>query len=174
LLGSAAENLPLEEESVQLITASQSFHFFAIDEFYAEVDRILIKNGFIACFSYLAFPLLLNEKMTEKQINLDTLLKKTSRYPTWNDFNKKILSLVDKGYNDAKLPFNGFIRIDDIVEEGVWTWNDITGHVETLPSYQEFKVKNEAEAILFIKELSEAVKSLFNSCSEVDLSQISS
>ena len=39
---SPAETLPFSANSVQLVTASQSCHWFDLPAFYKEVDRILV------------------------------------------------------------------------------------------------------------------------------------
>ncbi|XP_053554796.1 uncharacterized protein LOC128645668 [Bombina bombina] len=45
---SSCENLPLEDESVDLIHGSRSVHFFDMDTFFQEAIRILKPNGCIA------------------------------------------------------------------------------------------------------------------------------
>ncbi|MEE6490445.1 hypothetical protein FKM82_015878 [Ascaphus truei] len=50
---SPAETLPVDDTSVDLITACAAVHWFNIDKFLKEVDRILKPHGCLALHSYL-------------------------------------------------------------------------------------------------------------------------
>lgn len=47
-----AEEMPLEAESVDLVTTGQSIHWYNTTKFYEEVNRILKKNGVLAVYGY--------------------------------------------------------------------------------------------------------------------------
>ncbi len=47
-----ADALPVEDGSIDLITVAQALHWFPLDEFYAEVRRVLKPGGLIAAISY--------------------------------------------------------------------------------------------------------------------------
>jgi Methylase involved in ubiquinone/menaquinone biosynthesis len=47
-----ADALPVEDDSIDLITVAQALHWFPLDEFYAEVRRVLKPGGLIAAISY--------------------------------------------------------------------------------------------------------------------------
>ncbi|XP_063851831.1 uncharacterized protein LOC135095077 [Scylla paramamosain] len=49
----SAEAMPFDAESVNLVTCSASVHWFNLDSFYQEVDRVLCPGGVLACYSYL-------------------------------------------------------------------------------------------------------------------------
>ena len=51
-LKSEGEILPLQDESVSLVTCAQSFHWLDQAKFYKEVDRVLIPGGCLALFGY--------------------------------------------------------------------------------------------------------------------------
>ena len=48
----AAESVPLPAESVDLITVAQALHWFDIDRFFEECERVLASNGLLAVWSY--------------------------------------------------------------------------------------------------------------------------
>lgn len=52
---SRAENLPVGSESTQLVIAGRAIHYFDIAAFYAEVDRVLVRNG-VLCYYSVDFP----------------------------------------------------------------------------------------------------------------------
>ncbi|WP_257161903.1 class I SAM-dependent methyltransferase [Corynebacterium cystitidis] len=47
-----ASHLPLEEKSINLVTAAQSAHWIDVDEFYAEARRVAAPGAVIALVSY--------------------------------------------------------------------------------------------------------------------------
>lgn len=49
----AADAMPFENESVNLVTCCASVHWFNTDAFYKEVDRVLSPGGVLACYGYL-------------------------------------------------------------------------------------------------------------------------
>ena len=53
----AAEQLPLPDASVQLLTVAQAAHWFDLPAFYRQVQRVLVPGGVIALISYGALQL---------------------------------------------------------------------------------------------------------------------
>lgn len=49
---SPAEQLPFENETVDLITTAQAVHWFDLSKFYPEVKRVLKTNGVLAIYGY--------------------------------------------------------------------------------------------------------------------------
>ncbi|KAF6039558.1 hypothetical protein EB796_002121 [Bugula neritina] len=49
---SVAEKLPVEDNSVTLIQVATALHWFDLEKFYRECDRVLVPGGVIAAFSY--------------------------------------------------------------------------------------------------------------------------
>jgi len=49
---SPSERIPLEDESVNLITVATAVHWFDIEKFFDESKRLLKRNGALAVFSY--------------------------------------------------------------------------------------------------------------------------
>ncbi len=48
----SAEQVPLKENSLNLITVAQAAHWFDRSRFYHEVDRLLVSNGVLALWCY--------------------------------------------------------------------------------------------------------------------------
>ncbi|MCG8413258.1 MAG: class I SAM-dependent methyltransferase [Pseudomonadales bacterium] len=47
-----AENLGLKSATLDLVTVAQALHWFNLDNFFTEVDRVLRTDGVFACWSY--------------------------------------------------------------------------------------------------------------------------
>jgi SAM-dependent methyltransferase len=47
-----AENSGFDSKSVDLVTVAQALHWFDLDSFYAEVERVLVPSGVIAVWTY--------------------------------------------------------------------------------------------------------------------------
>ena len=48
VLDGVAEDIPLEDRAVELVTVAQAFHWFRFDEALAEIRRVLVPGGFLA------------------------------------------------------------------------------------------------------------------------------
>lgn len=48
----AAESVPLPAASVDLVTVAQALHWFDIDRFFRECERVLVSGGLLAVWSY--------------------------------------------------------------------------------------------------------------------------
>ena len=94
-LRAAAEQLPVANQSAQLIAAAQAAHWFDLPRFYEEVRRVCVPHGILALVSY-------------GVMQLDEQLEpRFSRFyrdeigPYWPDERK----FVDSGYADLPFPF---------------------------------------------------------------------
>src|SRR6266852_2935036 len=47
-----AENSGIESDTIDLVMVAQALHWFALDEFYAEANRVLKPSGIIAASAY--------------------------------------------------------------------------------------------------------------------------
>lgn len=51
-LAAAAERLPLRSRSIGLVTVAQALHWFDIEVFFQEVQRVLVDDGIVAVWTY--------------------------------------------------------------------------------------------------------------------------
>ena len=90
-----AEDVGLNNNSVDLITIAQALHWFQFDKFYAEAKRVLKKNGIIAAWAY----------------NLPVITPEIDKIVY--DFHEDVLGefwlyenrLIDKKYSTIPFPF---------------------------------------------------------------------
>ena len=91
-----AENSGLDDHSVNLVTVAQALHWFDLDAFYREVNRVVIPGGLIAAWCYgpptLPTPALQSE--------LDHFYTEILG-PYWPPER----ALVESGYRDLAFPF---------------------------------------------------------------------
>lgn len=90
-----AEKSNLEENSIDLITVAQALHWFNLDEFTKEVDRILKPGGVLAVWTYGIFNI---------QPDIDAVVNHLYEQvlePYWPDERK----IVEGGYRDITFPF---------------------------------------------------------------------
>ncbi len=92
----AAEASGLEPISVDLITVAQAVHWFALERFYAEAERVLRPGGVIAVWGY--GRLILPERLDQILAHFcaDTI------GPYWPPER----ALVDEGYRSLAFPFD--------------------------------------------------------------------
>ena len=117
----AAEQIPLEDSAVDLITAAQAAHWFDRPAFYAEARRLAAPNAVIALISYGIM-----------QIDDGALNKRFASFyrdeigPFWPRERK----LVDSGYADIDFPF-AEIPYPDLSIERNWRIQDFLGYLST-------------------------------------------
>lgn len=91
-----AEQVPLPDHCLQLITVAQALHWFDRDRFYREVDRLLVRGGLLAAWSYGPF----YSKYPELNASIDWF-----RYELVGPFWPPERALVENGYRDITLPW---------------------------------------------------------------------
>ncbi len=90
-----AEQTNLARESVDLVTVSQALHWFDIERFFAEVDRVLKPGGVLAVWSY---------GIHSVTPEIDSLVDELYRF-TLNGYWTPERILVEQGYNGISFPY---------------------------------------------------------------------
>ena len=115
-----AEDLPVSDHSVSLVTAAQAAHWFDLPAFYGEVRRVAVERGILALVSY-GVPKLepaLDQRLADFYWN--------EIGPYWPAERK----LVDSGYATLDFPFDEFAApaLDIRLE---WSLSQLLGYVQT-------------------------------------------
>ncbi|HLK30578.1 MAG TPA: class I SAM-dependent methyltransferase [Puia sp.] len=129
---SAAENTFFADNSFDLITVAQAYHWFQFDSFFTEATRVGKNNCIVAVWGYSLF--ISEDEKLNCLINY-FYVDVVGKY--WDAERKH----VDEGYktvsfNFAKLPSKSF-SID--VE---WNFDDLIGYFNTWSSVQHFIKEN--------------------------------
>ncbi len=123
-----AESSTLENGTIDLITVSQALHWFQIDSFFHEAERVLKPNGILAIWSYN----LLSVTPDIDQIISHFYSKILGRY--WPQERK----LVESGYREISFPF---LEVTPPYFEMRAEWNlfELIGYISTWSAVKEFQ-----------------------------------
>jgi hypothetical protein len=143
----SAENSGLEDDSVDLITVAQAYHWINWDAFHKEANRVGKKNSIVAVWMY-----------NRMNINDPVLNEIYNRFyleitGPWWDAERKY---VDANYETVKFDFAdpGRKEFRSVVH---WTLDDFTGYLSSWSAVQKFKEKNGHSPIdLIMKDLRSA------------------
>ena len=115
-----AESSALAPGSAALVTVAQALHWFRLDEFHAEVRRVLMPNGVLAAWMYGLV-----------RIGPDVDDQVTRFYTqTVGAYWPAERALVDAGYASMGFPFTR-IRAPQFSMEADWTLEMFAGYVST-------------------------------------------
>jgi len=122
----AAENSGIESETIDMIMVAQALHWFDLDRFYAEAQRVLKPDGVLAASAY---NLLQIEPAIDEVVN-------RYYYEVVGSFWPPERKLVER-FADLPFPFR---RIDPPKFEMRASWNldHLVGYLRTWSSTQRF------------------------------------
>jgi phenylalanyl-tRNA synthetase beta subunit len=156
----AAETLPsIKSNSVQLLTAFESAHWFDLQKFFLESNRILVKNGIIAFIGYflpeIVDPLNPNdERVTE-------LVLEAYNDPLLAAHKNSKAAILEKRYRDLKFPLNyEFVHKDNILNTIKANAQQLIGYVESWSLYQGLVAKDERLAQNYIQQIQIKLKDI--------------
>ncbi|MEO8025117.1 MAG: class I SAM-dependent methyltransferase [Bryobacteraceae bacterium] len=115
-----AESTGLPDQSADLITIAQAFHWLDHPRVYAEARRVLRPGGILAAFGYARFV----AEEPVMTIARDLLWKPLERY--WPPERR----LVETGYRTIEFPFDE-LQAPDVAISLDWTLEDLLAYVST-------------------------------------------
>ncbi|XP_044286330.1 putative methyltransferase DDB_G0268948 [Varanus komodoensis] len=130
-----AEELPVEDHSVDLITAFTAAHWFDIPRFMKEVERVLKPAGCVALSTNTLDMRLHYKDCTEE---LTEVLKEVQEklFPYANEKVQFVVSDYKEIFDS--LPFRDKERILDIVDKIPFSVADLMGYIQSFSMYQTF------------------------------------
>ncbi|MBT8077361.1 MAG: class I SAM-dependent methyltransferase [Gammaproteobacteria bacterium] len=114
-----AEESGLADHSVDLITVAQALHWFDIDAFFAEAQRVLAAGGVLAVWSY--------ERCTVNP-EIDRIVDAV--FDAVEQFWPPERDIVESGYAGIELPFDP-LALPAICMEMRWTADEALGYFRT-------------------------------------------
>ena len=117
-----AEESGLDAASVNLVTVAQALHWFDLDRFYAEVQRVVVPGGVIAAWCYL-LPVI-------DEGQLDRLVADLFDATCLGDYWPSCRRHVDDGYQSLPFPFRELPSHRFTAEEN-WTLDSLVGYLHT-------------------------------------------
>lgn len=131
-----AEQIPLADNSLDLITVAQALHWFKLESFYVEVRRILKPDGLLAVWTY-----------NLMQINpvLDEIV-----WHLYNDvlgeywpFERK---LVEGGYKALEFPFRQ-LPVKDFTMQSDWSFAHLLGYLSTWSAVKRYREQHQLDPV---------------------------
>ena len=126
-----AEQTNFDDNTFDLVTVSQALHWFAFDEFYREVKRVIKPGGWLAVWSYSRLPI---------SPAIDSLIEK-HHFETLGEYWDKERKFVDDNYRSIPFPFHE-IAVPKFEIRYEWTLNHLEGYLNTWSALQKFIAKN--------------------------------
>ncbi|XP_077977811.1 putative methyltransferase DDB_G0268948 [Glandiceps talaboti] len=152
----SADSLPVDDGAVDLITAAQAAHWFDLQRFYQEVDRVLRPNGCLAVYGY-GLPQIMKEDGRSNQ-QFKTLLYNL-HYRTWKKYfcvDKRLI--LANHYQDIILPYKeDFLRVDNLSIRMEYTVEDFIGYLKTTSSYTKCLRDNPTGTDTILSSLQEEI-----------------
>jgi SAM-dependent methyltransferase len=142
----AAESSGLENHSVDLVTVAQALHWFDIDAFFAECQRVLKPGGVLAAWSYANCYI---ERASDGECN-ETVEK---IFAEVEDFWPPERKIVAGRYRSITLPFPE-ISADPFAMRASWQAGQMLGYMRTWSASQRYLRANGTDPTeLFADEL---------------------
>lgn len=134
-----AEASGLENQSVDLITVAQAFHWFRQEEFFREVKRVSKPEGLLAVWCYAVCTISPEVDAVVEELYSDIL------GPYWDEGRR----LVEEGYSKEKFPFEE-IAAPKATMGLSWSMADLIGYLGTWSSLQKYRKEKGSDPREFI------------------------
>lgn len=126
---SAAEKLDLKDNSVDLITCCQSFHWFNSELFLQEASRLLKKGGVLGLIAQ-EVPNIERKGASDELRGICKRFRDEFKMGKLNQFWKSEANRIENGYDDVILPFEYFVR-KSYTNSVPGTGSDVIGFLES-------------------------------------------
>lgn len=137
----SAEQTSFADKQFDLITVAQAIHWFDFDAFYKEVYRILKPDGVFAVLGYGLFT------VNGEAEKLLTHFYHDVTGPYW-DAERRYL---DENYTTIPFPFEE-LETKQFINEFLWTFEQLTGYLETWSAVQHYIKKNGTNPVDIIRD----------------------
>ena len=156
----SSENLPVPNESVDLVVSSMAVHWFDFSSFFRECQRVLKPNGCLLLSGYDVpsfYPKNCDKKMIaefteigKKELNrFSGELTFDERIDYVKDHYKRIVELINS---------NDKVREDNLIDETEMTFSNFLLYLSTWSSYQRFLKEHKENSGNILETLSSNVK----------------
>jgi SAM-dependent methyltransferase len=138
----AAEESPLPDASVGLVTVAQALHWFDRPRFWREVRRVLVEGGAVAVWSYLGFHV-----TPEVEAVIHRYYKEIVG-PYWPPGR----SIVEQGYGALEFPFVEETPPPPFLLEKRWDLAALLGYLRTWSASQLFQEAKGSDPVLLVRD----------------------
>ncbi|OLT61033.1 class I SAM-dependent methyltransferase [Moorena bouillonii] len=144
-----AEKVGLANKSIDLITVAEAVHWFNLEQFYQEVQRISKPGGIIAIWGYWYFHLLREEEHL-KQMLRDFLTT------VFDQFGAEEIKILIQKYQTIPFPF-AELKTPLFTMECQWNMEEFLGYLNSVSAVQKMiSVQSHEPMLEFSKRLVKA------------------
>jgi SAM-dependent methyltransferase len=133
-----AEASELAAVSFDLVTVGQALHWFDLDAFFAEADRVLRPGGVLAAWTYALMTV--DPAVDARVVEFGDGPEGLAGY--WPPERK----LVDEGYASIDFPFES-IEVPAIAMEAVWSLDRFVGYLGTWSAMKAYREQTNHDPI---------------------------
>lgn len=132
----SAENSGIESSTVDIVTVAQALHWFDLERFYTETQRVLKPGGVLAAWTYSLFHITPEIDLVIHYLYEDIL----SEY--WPPERR----MVEQAYRNLSFPFEE-IATPGFCMETAWDLDLVLGYLHTWSAVQYYIRKNHADPV---------------------------
>ena len=136
-----AERTSIEADSIDLVTVAQAFHWLDVESFYAEVNRVLRRDGALAVWCY---------NLLEISPAIDAIIENFYSQ-TVGAFWSPERQLVEEGYRSLPFPFHE-MDAPRFYMRATWSLPDLLGYLRTWSATQNYIRAHEHDPVIDIEE----------------------
>jgi SAM-dependent methyltransferase len=131
----SAEDSGLDAKSIDLITVAQAMHWFDIEKFFVEADRVLKPGGILAVWCY-------------RNCEMDPQCMETINniFAEVEDYWAPERDIVESGYAGIEFPFTPLLP-DPFEMRLSWTAADMLGYMRTWSAAQRYMREHGADPV---------------------------
>jgi SAM-dependent methyltransferase len=138
-----AEKAEIKSSTVDLITVAQALHWFNFEKFYAEVRRVLKKDGLLAVWTY---------DLIKVSPEIDEITKRFDRVILKNYWPPE-RKLFYERYSTIPFPFE-LLKTPEFKMSADWTLENLVGFLSTWSAVQKYRDQENSDPIdLIIEDL---------------------
>lgn len=128
----SAEKTTIRDHSVDLITVAQALHWFALDQFYQEVNRVIKEDGIIAVWCYSL------GSLDDAPRAVNQLVKKLYYEILGDDYWPKERRYIDLKYETIPFPFTKISTPTFMIERN-FDFATLIGYLNTWSAVKEYE-----------------------------------
>ncbi|GAB6028243.1 hypothetical protein CHUAL_002430 [Chamberlinius hualienensis] len=141
---SPAEELPVPDSSVDVVTGAQCFHWFDHEKFHIEMNRVLKPNGVVAIIGHeLEFLSDPNDEKKSEELSNATIRFFVQLLPYLQNAASPILNR----YSNLSFPYADVVREVEVRSESPITLADYIGLMGTYSQFQSWKRQHPESAL---------------------------
>lgn len=136
-----AESSGLAPRTVNLVTAAQSLHWLEPERFFAEVERVLVKDGALAIWGY-GDPILDDDVLHETLFGFN----RGTLEPYWAPERRLLLD----GYRTIPFPF-AEVEAPRLELQMCWTLPELAGYVRTWSATAKYVTRHDVDPVIEVE-----------------------